>query len=637
MKKLYFHIITFWVAAILIASCSKGDDGNNENNDPDGGNSTVFLQEVEYALTVSSQFTEADVAKPLVMDVSGKNVSGQLTLKDVNGRFSGTLMAPASAADSLQLTGTIEIPAAGNDDDDRSVVSLDDLMKKCGHKYTVSFKYNIDEPAVMTDSKAYFHFKMSPLQHRLFINSHQYQLSKNGELWMALDGRSSIVTNFYRKTNNEVVADSLYTIDCSGLVDLGIPNVLWADRNVGAVNCEDAGDYYAWEDVGSCVTEPLSAPVRGLTSKVGSDFYDLCSNTNHFWGTYHGVDGAFFFMPGCSDSLRDPFIFLPAAGAQKSSVFSYGEIGMYWTASSYDGRGYRLFFNSQRFSYDSYVVKNTGNMPVRAVWRYNHGGEYSETQKEKNDQPKELKPFFPEDYSLDDVLSWYTYKDEETMEEWALYLLKNNTYVLTQYIARTDAKVIQNVGDFVIEGDVDAAYKNFDMTATVWRIQKNVQFRNGKCNFMKKTFSQESSEKPLVAACTKNNSGTSIIFWPWAEDNGLQIDDVVGWYKQIDPRDEEEDFMIILLFRRGNYSLIRCWMKDGVQSGSEIMWAGFEVDDISDLDCNNFELEYHVVATGYVYYHQMMNVEDGVCSITGYNEKWKLQDLSLLRQLLGKQ
>lgn len=145
--------------AALIVCPACGDDGDDKTSDDPGSNSTVFLQNVDYTLKVDSGgqlFSEEDVSKPLVMDVKGDGVSGSLTLKSVDGTFAGKLTVPVGVADTLTLTGTVSVPAAGGDADYQSIISLEDLMDKCGHLYTAKFNYKWDEPAALADSKAYF-------------------------------------------------------------------------------------------------------------------------------------------------------------------------------------------------------------------------------------------------------------------------------------------------------------------------------------------------------------------------------------------------------------------------------------------------------------------------------------------------
>ena len=635
------------LVVVIAASCNKGGDGIHSDSNDD--NNSIFLHDVQYALkvkcggsvskvaysvdcesgVVSPVFSAEDVAKPLVMTVSGKDVSGRLTLTDVDGTFAGTLQMPVDVADSLVVTGTIEIPAAGGDGDDRSTVSLDDLIKKCGHQYTAKFSLNTTEPVVLADSKAYFHFKMSPLQHWLLVNNSRYTMSKDGELWMAAGGMP-VVTSFYKMAYNSMAYGKVYDIDHSGFVDMGITNVLWADKNVGADYCEDAGEYIAWDYVLASVAAPLEVPKRGKTGVDDNDFYALYSVTEYVWGEYKGVKGAFFFVPGCTDVDKDPFLFLPAGGSKKNDVISAGELGTYWSSTKYDNTvSYRLFFNKERVLTDSRVSKWTGKMLVRPILRCDAEGGNVEEEEEK---PLELRPFFPEDYFWDDVASWYTCRDEEVWDEWALYLFKDNTYVLTQYLAKTDARIIQNVGGFVFDGAADVNYDNFDIIADIWHVKKNVHFENGECSFQKRTFKKELVEKPLVDKSTRNNSGTSILYFP--SESHKTKRDVVAWYKQIDARDDTEDFSALYIYGDGDFALVNCWIKDGVQSGKTVMGGSILSDDLGSLDFSNINIDLRVDGYGYSYIQQM-TVKDGVCNISGYNQQWKIQDNGLLWELLG--
>lgn len=647
MKKLYFHIITLLVVVVIAASCNKGGDGSPSDSNDD--NNSVFLHDVQYTLKVRCGgsaskaaysevdesgvvvpvFSADDVAKPLVMTVAGKNVSGRLTLTDVDGTFAGTLQVPVDVADSLVVTGTIENPAAGGDADDRSTVSLDDLVKKCGHQYTAKFSLSTTEPIALADSKSYFHFKMSPLQHWLLINNDRYAMSDDGELWMAADN-SPVVTSFYKMAYNAMENGKLYDIDYSGFVDMGITNVLWADKNVGADGCEDAGEYFEWDDVLTCVTAPLEVPKRGKTGIEDNDFHILCSSTTYFWGRYKGVKGMCFFVPGYTDAEKDPFLFFPAGGSKKNTVVSAGELGMYWTSTKYDNSvSFRFFFNKERVLTDSRISKWSGDMSVRPILRCDAEVGNPEEEEEK---PQELRPFFPEDYSWDDVVAWYTCRDEEVWEDWALYLFKDNTYVLTQYLAKTDARIIQNVGSFVIDGAADDGYNNFDIIADIWHVKKNVHFENGECTFQKRNFKKDLHDMPVVGKCTRDNSGTSILYFP-SEIHKTKRD-VVAWYKQIDARDDMEDFLALYVYGDDKFCLVSCWIKDGVQSGKILMEGNIQSAVIGGIDFCNMNIDLCVEGFGYTYIQQM-TVVDGVCTISGYNQQWKIQDNGLLWELLG--
>ena len=649
MNLKFLFTILFWAAVLLASSCSKGDD-SNDPNEKDTTQKTTFIQGIPYSLKVNTGgasskmsyipnsydatrvwtfFTEEDVAKPLVMTITGKDVSGSLTLQNVDGLFAGTLTVPADASDSLMLTATIEIPAAGQDADNYSTVSLVDLMSKCGHKYSAKFYYGSNDALILKDSKAYYHFLMSPLQRWLMINSRKYPVNKNGEVWIALDETSSIVTNFYKQRSKNTEGGKLYIIDRSGLVDLGIPNVLWADKNVGAASFVDAGTYYTWDDALTSVESPLEVPKGGKENATDNDFAILCASTAHKWCEYKGVLGACFFMPGHEDIDHDPMIFLPAGGVKQASVFSVGESGMYWSATKFDSKeSYRFFFNPKRFTTESRVSKSWGNMLVRPIVHYNVKG--NNNTDETPVGPMELQPFFPDSYSWDDVAAWYTSRNDDEMYEWALYLLKNNKYVLTKYLAKTDTKIIQNSGDYTVVGDADADYQNFDIEATVWHRQKTVHFENGECNFQKVQLHQERIETPLIAKCTKDNSNTSILYYPW-----LGRDPVVAWYKQVDANDDEEDFMAFYLYGDGDYDFVKCWIRDGEQTGS-LIFDGYliGIDDVSQMDLRNMSADIFRNESGYKHTGEL-SIVDGVLTISGYSIKMKIQDVNLFSELLG--
>ncbi len=625
------------LTSVFCVSCGKDDHVNGDESstlpgDEGGKGSTLFIVDVPYTLKVASRdvfFTEDDIAKPLVMNVSGKNVTGKLVLQSEDGIFAGTLKAPVNISDSLALTGTIEIPAAGGDTDDRSTISLDDLKQKCGHKYTANFRYAATSAAELTDSQAYFHFKMSPLQHWLLINSKKYPMSDDGEVWVAIGENTPIVTSFFKMTYQEVHGGETYTIDHSGLVDLGIAGVLWVDKNVGATSFVDPGKYYSWDDAQTSVETPLEVPNGGKAQSLDNDFAILCASTAHKWCEYKGVWGACFFMPGHEDIDKDPMIFLPAGGVKQASVFAVNESGMYWTSTRFDSyESFRFFFNQKRFTTESRIKNNWGDMLVRPIVHYNVKG--NNNTDETPVGPMELQPFFPDSYSWDDVAAWYTSRNDDEMYEWALDLLKNNKYVLTKYLAKTDTKIIQNSGDYSIVGDADADYRNFDIEATVWHRQKTVHFENGECNFQKVQLQQERIETPLIAKCTKDNSNTSILYYPW-----LGRDPVVAWYKQVDANDDEEDFMAFYLYGDGDYDFVKCWIRDGEQTGS-LIFDGYliGIDDVSQMDLRNMSADIFRNESGYKHTGEL-SIVDGVLTISGYSIKMKIQDVNLFSELLG--
>lgn len=446
----YLKIFVLLSTVIIATSCGKDDD-NAVVPEADTAQKTVITYDVPYSITVTSNrpqskiayaesddgerinisFTDADVSKPLVMTISGNNVSGTLTLRNTSGLFEGALQVSGNVPDTLQLTGTIDIPAAGGEDDGCSTVSLTDLMGRCGHKYTVNFGYRSDDPIYLNDSKAYFHFKMSPYQKWMFVNDRRIALNADGKVWIAVDSKTAVITNFYRMPYEQVEGGYLYTISRSGFVDLGIIGVLWADKNADADNPWDNDDFFSWDNALVKVKEPLDLP---KVDDSGNDFATLFDQTDCSWGSFNGISGMFCFMKGYTDRDKDPFIFLPASGISVGSKVYYANIyGEYWTSSSYDGTdAYYLNFSSDNLSADGHEKKNGLKMPIRTLWRIgvegddpNQGGGGSGS--EQNDL---LPIYFPPSYNVNDVVACYRGIDSKD-EAWGVFLFDDGTYVMT--------------------------------------------------------------------------------------------------------------------------------------------------------------------------------------------------------------
>jgi uncharacterized protein YjdB len=153
--------------------------------------------------------------------------------------------------------------------------------------------------------------------------------------------------------------------------DLGLPSGLkWATRNLGAVNPEDYGDYYAWGEVetknnfgwqtyywsngsynkltkynidvsvGTVDNTTILLPQDDIVGiRLGdawrmpteAEFEELQSNCTWTWTTRGGVKGALVESKTNGNS-----IFLPAAGYIKASEsYNAGAQGCYWTSSLY--------------------------------------------------------------------------------------------------------------------------------------------------------------------------------------------------------------------------------------------------------------------------------------------------------------
>lgn len=627
MKKLACIISLLSALTLWLVSCGDGDnnlsdDGSVVIDDDSGSESPLWVMEMPYSLKVAYDFTGENVARSVVMNVTGKNVSGSLYLQDIDGNFVGKLKLPVNIADTLDLVGVFEIPAASGDSSDCSTISLDDLKRKCGHVYTVNFKYKADT-ITMTDSKAYFHFKMSPCQHWMYINSQKYNVSKNGEVWIAVGEKTPVVTTFYKMQYNQVERGKEYTIDRSGFVDLGIANILWADKNVGAYSYEDYGSYYEWKEGVYSVTAPEEVPTGGENSDLNNDFRILRNATDHVWDRYNGVKGTYFYIKGHTDWEKDPFVFLPAAGSkQGESVYKTDEVGEYWSSTAFTAdEYYRFYFDKNRVTTDGRLADKMGKLPVRPIMR---GEASNNNQDDISDE--ELVAAFCEWHSPD-VNAWFTYKDYQTKEVWAVYFY-DDTYVVSQRKVRSNLFYLQVCSCFSYVSEKDDEFKNFEIEAIVWHLPRRIKVVDGKFTFMNMEFTKEEGPVPKGTLHNFNNENTSILYFPW----DIARDGLTAWYKQKNPRDELEDFMALYIYKDGSFDLVKCNISNGEQSGSSLLAGKLDVQDIQGLDFGNMTVELRTDSGKQI----TLSVQDNVCTITGYKGiEFEKQDNELFWKLRG--
>ncbi len=154
-------------------------------------------------------------------------------------------------------------------------------------------------------------------------------------------------------------------------VDLGLPSgLLWADRNVGAKNPEDYGNYYAWGETKpkevydlttyaygnyNALIKYCSDPNCGLnfftdnlttleasddaaTVNIGAgarmprdeEWQELIDNTTCTWTTRKGIYGRLL------TASNGQSLFLPAASScEGSNPYNVGESGFYWSSTLY--------------------------------------------------------------------------------------------------------------------------------------------------------------------------------------------------------------------------------------------------------------------------------------------------------------
>lgn len=122
--------------------------------------------------------------------------------------------------------------------------------------------------------------------------------------------------------------------DKINFVDLGLPSgTKWADRNVGASEIEDFGNYYDFNEA-----QQFNCPSL-------EQIKELLKYCTWNWIKFHGVKGYLV-----TSKIDTQYIFLPAAGFRYGSTLSdAGSYGDYWSATlraDYVQCAYYLGFSS---------------------------------------------------------------------------------------------------------------------------------------------------------------------------------------------------------------------------------------------------------------------------------------------------
>ncbi|MBR4271674.1 MAG: hypothetical protein IKQ30_02425 [Bacteroidales bacterium] len=464
MKKTFLRILPVVAAVLLATSCSKDDDGNINNVDTpqttdanslnpeqpaeqdktvkipfsvkvDGGES---LSKITYAVArdgedkeiwnkVSRSFnasTDVEGASGAIkLTVNGKEVGSGVTGSTLNLKyedskfvFYGDITVDADKVDAFTNTGIDlvgEFTVTGTELPTSSNESLAKLMTSCSHTYKADFKSNTTDPIQLYDQNAYVAIQMSPLQRVLEVTvdgvKSNYDLNSAGQVWIAVAGGTTISTNFLDPKT--ATAGHISTIDRAGFVDLGIPGILWADKNLGATNVYDYGNYYAWGEVepktdyswatythgngsdydvskkynttdGKTTLEPADDAATYTNTKWKMpellDFAALKSNCYWVWVTDYNssVKGYVVYKKKSGDSpsysvADDTHIFLPAAGDRDGTVLDdAGSNGCYWSSSldtEFPYGGSILYFSSGSVYPDYWNYRQCGQSvrPVR--------------------------------------------------------------------------------------------------------------------------------------------------------------------------------------------------------------------------------------------------------------------------------
>ncbi len=278
MKRTFLKFLPIAAAILLATSCSKDNDGDNSvapapvetqniasptESSPSESKSVPFsikvagggsLSKIAYAdngSTVTTKFEESDKGK-VVLLVASTDVHIDLELTEVDAEGVATFEADlGKKTEPTKGTGMTAILYYNEKSEETtSTTSLPDLMKRCAHQYTGTFYYKETDKVMLTDNNAYIEIIMSPLQKDIDLtigDTPQTFAMKDGKVWIAVANGTTFTTNF--TAEKTCTAGQITTINRSGFVDVGIPGILWADRNLGAAEVYDYGNYYAWGEV----------------------------------------------------------------------------------------------------------------------------------------------------------------------------------------------------------------------------------------------------------------------------------------------------------------------------------------------------------------------------------------------------
>ena len=245
------------------------------------------------------------------MEVSGEGIeTTAIPLKSIDADGNGVFEGPVALVDGMiangtSLAGTIKMVGTKNS----STSSIDDLLNNCSHNYsTVGMTYGATDVVSLLDDNAYLEAFMSPLQHKLMVNSVDYPVNTdNGKVWILLEKDSPIEMSFYHKSSDEVSASTIYTLDRNGYVDLGV-SILWADKNINSASYNGYGDFYTCEDANNDVQSPARVPSPADFSLLVSGCVTKADEDGPNWRLYRKrTDGG-------DDYSSEPYIILPTAG-----------------------------------------------------------------------------------------------------------------------------------------------------------------------------------------------------------------------------------------------------------------------------------------------------------------------------------
>ena len=376
-------------AALLFAtSCDK--DENNDTKSDNGLVTVPFTVKVETGSKVSKiayaenqgAFTpsfETSEVGTLTMSLTSEDLSGTLTLANINGTFSGDLEMTAEQKEQfdegkIKFVGTIgtALPAPVPNN-----TSLKNLIEECAHQYkTAEFASNVTTGIGLTDQNSYLAITWTNkggASVEFTINGSEMPVSitlnEDGQGWIAVPGGATVACADLEITSATTTVGKIHNISRTfsavpaGYVDLGV--------TVGTQHIyfekSDTYDHGAWQadqEYWPTVAEwtALKDQCYWKLADDNGGYYVFKAHDNNDAGKVTNQEST--YTPSVAYSTAtEPYIFLPVTG---------GDEGYYWSSESNGGnRAFCLCFRPLDVHPDGKFPKVNGMPGVVTVRRSN--------------------------------------------------------------------------------------------------------------------------------------------------------------------------------------------------------------------------------------------------------------------------
>ena len=383
--KQFFKFMPLAAALLFATSCDK--DENNDTKSDNGLVTVPFTVKVETGSKVSKiayaenqgAFTpsfEASEVGTLTMSLTSEDLSGTLTLANINGTFSGDLEMTAEQKDQfdegkIKFVGTIGNTAATFA---TNTTSLKDLIGECAHQYkTAEFASNETSSIGLTDQNSYLAITWTnkggaTVKFTINGSEKSITLNEDGQGWIAVPGGATVACADLEIISATTTVGKIHNISRTfsavpaGYVDLGIE----VDNKQVYFEQNPSSDKVSYSAISDKSTLPSPSEWELLVSKCYWKWVDADGKTGYyvFKAKSSNDEGAKSYsnptLEGTYNESSDPCIFLPYVNC--------GGFCLYWSGSNVSCLAFAGYLVSS--SYSSFSAED-GQFPVCTVRRSN--------------------------------------------------------------------------------------------------------------------------------------------------------------------------------------------------------------------------------------------------------------------------